>query len=68
MDATAKPLLHLCRMRAVLLRSALEALRCVSGHQGYCGMAEQRLDGVMQILGYIEAVLDREARDGRDSD
>jgi len=64
-DPAAKPLLTLCRRRASLLRSALEALRCVSGHQGYCSMAEQRLDGVVQNLGYIEAELDKEARDGR---
>ena len=68
MDATAKPLLYLCHRRAVLLRRALEALRHVCGHQGYSAMAESRLDGVMQILGYIETELDKEARDGRDSD
>ena len=68
MDSTAMPLLYLCRRRANLLRSALEALRHVSSHQGYCSMAAQRLDGVMQILGYIESEIEKEARDGRDSD
>ena len=68
MDETAKPLLQLCRRRAILLRRALEAFKHVSDHIGYCNMAESRIDGVLQILGYIESEMKEEGDDGRDSD
>ena len=68
MDETAKPLLQLCSQRAILLRRTLEALRHVSDHIGYCNMAESRIDGVLQILGYIESEMKEEGDDGRDSD
>lgn len=68
MDETAKPLLQLCRSRAILLLRTLEALRHVSDHIGYCNMAESRIDGVLQLLGYIESEMEKEGADGRDSD
>ncbi len=72
MDATATPLLHLCRRRAYLLRRAMEALvPCTSNTCGSLRRITMTLDDVDAFLASIEKEIDRfkkEATDGLDSD
>lgn len=64
MDATAKPLLYLCRRRAFLLRKALEALETpLSGGNWAC----KALDAVVRELDSIERELERQ-KSGRNSE
>ena len=70
-DPTAKPLLQLCRRRAVLLRRALEAVTAATpapATRGY--QASNAMDAVDRLLGIIEHDFKarKELEDGRDSD
>ena len=70
-DATAKPLLYLCRRRAYLLRTALEALVPVSTAPVSLGRrVEADMDSVERTINAVESLLESQKEDarGRDSD
>ncbi len=70
-DATAKPLLYLCRRRAYLLRRTLEALApATTAPETHGHAANAAMDKVDFLLSLIENGLkaQKEREDGRDSD
>ena len=72
MDATAKPLLYLCRRRAYLLRRALNALvPCTSNPCGALRRSMLAMDQVDAFLVSVEKEFDKaekEVADGQHSD
>ena len=50
MDSTAKPLLQLCRQRAIFLRRALEALEASAPRAHWCTWAMDAVDRELDAL------------------
>ena len=69
MNKTAMAAIQICRERAGSLRTALKALGSVVDSNNYYVLALPKIDSIVQLLGYIEEdLLEKEARDGRDSE
>lgn len=71
MEATAKPLLQLCRRRACLLRTALEALRAnAPEYRLLVDAIKLAMNDVDNLLMAVNKQLsgEKEGADGRDSD
>ena len=67
MDATAMPLLHLCRRRACLLRKTLNALvSCSSNPCGALRRSMMAMDQVDAFLVSMEKELDKAEKEGAD--